>query len=98
MDWTFGGLPDWVITTAVGVLAAVLIYLGRYRLGLGEVQLATASEREKLLGLYEKRIKMLEEDSKAKDDRIRWLEAENTQLERRMARLEKETHVATGPE
>ena len=95
MDWTFGGLPDWVVTTVLGVMAAATIYLGRYRLGLGEVQLATASEREKLLGLYEKRIEMLEQDSKKKDDRIRWLEAENTQLERRMARLEKDNHVAS---
>jgi len=94
MDWTFGGLPDWVITTAIALTVAVVIYLGRYRLGLGEVQLATASEREKLLELYARRIELLEEDAQRKDDRIRWLEAENTQLVRRLARLEEEVHVA----
>ena len=97
MEW-LDGLPDWLITTVIALIVAVFVYLNRQRLGLGEVQLATASEREKLLELYSRRIELLEEDAKRKGDRIRWLEAENTQLMRRVKRLEEETHVASGPE
>ena len=88
------GLPDWLITTAIATGVAVVIYLARFRLGISEVQLATASEREKLLSIYEKRVEMLEEDATKKDDRIRWLEAENVQLMRRVSALEKEIHAS----
>jgi hypothetical protein len=81
-------IPDWVITTAIGIVIVVLAYLNKERLGLGTVQLATQSEREKLLELYEKRIEALEKDATLKDDQIRFLSAENTELRRRLRHLE----------
>ena len=94
MDWSFAGWPDWFITTLLGVAAAVIIYLGRFRLGLTEAQVATAEEREKLLLYYEKRIEAMEDEISKAEDRIRWLEAENTQLSRRLKRLEDSNDAA----
>ena len=88
MDWSLGGIPDWVLTTGLMVLLAFGAYLWRFKFGATEIQLQTSAEREKLLALYEKRIDHLEEDAQRKDDRIRWLEAENTQLMRRVDKLE----------
>lgn len=88
MDFSLGGIPDWVVTTFIGLLLLVLAWAYRERLGLGTVQMATTAEREKLLSLYEKRIETLEEDAKLKDDQIRFLSAENTDLRRRIRHLE----------
>lgn len=81
-------IPDWVITTAIGIVVVVLTYLNKERLGLGTAQLALQSEREKLLEIYEKRIEALEKDAILKDDQIRFLSAENTELRRRLRHLE----------
>ena len=86
----FVGLPDWLITTGIALVLAVIYYLWRQSHGLGTVQVATMGERDKLIELYEKRIAQLEADSARKEDRIRWLEAENTQLQRRIQRLEEQ--------
>ena len=80
MDWQLGGIPDWVLTTAVALIMAVLLYVRRQQLGLGDTQLATNLERDRLLALQEQRIELLEKRVAELGTEIKYLHAENRQL------------------
>ena len=82
------GLPDWAITTGIAAVGLVVFYVVRQGRGLGVVQMATRTEADKLLSLYEKRIKVLELDNETLTDQIRFLSSENTDLRRRIKKLE----------
>ena len=75
-------IPDWVITTAIGVLGFTILWLNRQRLGLGEVQVATRAEEHKVIELQERRIKLLEEEVKSLTRRVDYLTSENESLHR----------------
>ena len=89
MDWTFGGIPDWLITTAVAMIVGVAVWLRRESLGLGDARVATrkekeraSSERSKVVELQERRIKLLEEEVASLTRRVDYLTSENESLHR----------------
>lgn len=79
-------VPDWVITTAIGVIGFVALWLNRQRLGLGEVQMATRSEQQKVIELQERRIKLLESEVASLNRRVDHLTAENESLRHLMVK------------
>jgi len=75
-------IPDWLVTTAIGVVGFTILWLNKQRLGLGEVQLATRSEQNKVIELQERRIKLLEKEVQALTRRVDYLTSENESLHR----------------
>lgn len=84
----FSGLPDWAITTVIGIIGFSLLWLNRQRLGLGEAQMATRSEQHKVIGLQEKRIALLEQEVEHLTKTVDYLSSENDEYRRRIQRLE----------
>lgn len=88
MEDFIANLPDWAITTAIGVLGFVVFWLNRQRLGLGEVQLATRSERDAVVALQERRIQLLETEVARLKTTIAYLQTDNDELRRRIRAME----------
>jgi uncharacterized protein HemX len=82
-------LPDWLITTAIGLVGAIIYFVYRQSQGIGEVQQAkaaaqmvTKNEQGKVIELQERRIKLLEQEVKSLNRRVDLLTAENESLHR----------------
>lgn len=55
-------VPDWLMTTIVALVLAVLAYLNKERLGLGMVQTAARDAEERTIEMQERQIEMLQEE------------------------------------
>ena len=88
MEDFLASLPDWAITTAIGVLGFVVFWLNRQRLGLGEVQTAARAERDAVVVLQERRIVLLEAEVARLKTTISYLQADNDELRRRIRAME----------
>lgn len=84
----FSGLPDWFITTCIAIGGFCLLWFNRQRLGLGEVQMATRAEQNKVIDLQERRIELLEAEVQRLRAEVQYLSAENHEYRRRISRLE----------
>lgn len=85
MDWTFGGIPDWVLTTAVGVAIAAVAWWKRQAIGLGDLQMATDRERDQIIELQERRIDLLEQEVQELRLELQQVKIENRALRRLIA-------------
>ena len=88
MEEQLAGIPDWFITTLIGLIGFTVYYVWKSSQGLGEAQLAkqqavdaTHDESDRVIDLQEKRIALLEKE-------VAMLTMENEQLWRRVRRLE----------
>ena len=88
MDWTFGGIPDWVLTTAVGISIAAIAYFKRQSIGLGDLQMATNKERDQIIELQERRIELLEEEVLELKHELAQIRLENKALRRAITVVE----------
>ena len=89
MMFDLGFLSDisGIVTTVIACAAGAVLWMNRQRLGLGEVQVATNAERDRVIKLQEQRITLLvqkiDEAEQKVDDltkKIEWLEWENERL------------------
>lgn len=69
-----------LVTTALAIGAGVVLWMNRQRLNLGEVQVATNAERDRVIELQEQRIELLEQKVERLGRKIEWLEFENERL------------------
>jgi uncharacterized membrane-anchored protein YhcB (DUF1043 family) len=67
-------IPDWVYTTAVGLIIGIIVWLNRQRLGLGEGQLAQKARHQEVIDLQERQIELLKEEVEALRIRVAHLE------------------------
>ena len=88
MDWSFGGIPDWVITTAIGLAVVVVAWWKRQAVGLGDLQMATNKERDQIIELQERRIELLEEEVISLKHELAQLKLENKALRRAISMVE----------
>ena len=70
----FENLPDWFYTTVITLVIAVLAYLNRQRLGLGEHQVAAREADERTIEMQERQIEMLQEEIRVLRNRVEHLE------------------------
>jgi hypothetical protein len=82
MEFSINEIPEWLITTVIGVVGFVVIWLNRQRLGLGEVQMATRAEQQKVIELQERRIELLEAEVGSLRRQVDYLTSENESLHR----------------
>lgn len=70
----FAELPDWLITSFIGFVAAVTIYFWRQRQGIGEQTLAARTEEGRVIEMQERQIELLQEEVKTLRRRVDHLE------------------------
>ena len=85
MDWTFGGVPDWILTTAIALSVAAVAYWKRHTLGLGVLQMATNKERDAVIALQEERIALLEQKLLEVEQELVHMRTENRALRKDIA-------------
>lgn len=73
-------VPDWLLTTIIGVGAAVLLWWRKQASGLGFFQEATDAERDEVMKLMRERIDLLEQKVEQQAQEIKLLQAENVAL------------------
>jgi len=86
MQVSLSEIPEWVITSVIGAIGFVLVWLNRQRLGLGAAQMATRSEQQKVIELQERRIQLLEQEVRSLTRRVDYLTSENESLHRLLNR------------
>ena len=98
MDGTFSlaAVPDWLITTIIGLVGFGVYYVWKASQGLGEAQVArdTAQDHatqaaDMVIQLQEKRIALLEKEVQVLNAQVLQLTAENERQRTRILRLEK---------
>ena len=90
-------IPDWMITTTIGLIGFIAYYVWRTSQGLGEAQVAKSKldaevdhAAEVVIALQEKRIALLEKEVHVLNTQVSMLNAENERHRRQIQRLEKQ--------